>query len=129
MLNVPVHTTYGSMNRGLAISLVSIFAISVFAPFASATGMQACTLNGGTCDTWDKADDGTENQQDWIVGIYEFDLVDTSTINMQMSWGVPPHLLQFPLRFDVSTSASVSYVCDEQVCFQFGYSVLRRRYC
>ena len=88
MLNVPVHTTYGSMNRGLAISLVSIFAISVFAPFASATGMQACTLNGGTCDTWDKADDGTENQQDWIVGIYEFDLVDTSTINMQMSWAL-----------------------------------------
>ena len=88
MLNVPVYTTYGSMNRGLAISLVSIFAISVFAPFASATGMQACTLNGGTCDTWDKADDGTENQQDWIVGIYEFDLVDTSTINMQMSWAL-----------------------------------------
>ena len=88
MLNVPVYTTYGSMNRGLAISLVSIFAISVLAPFASATGMQACTLNGGTCDTWDKADDGTENQQDWIVGIYEFDLVDTSTINMQMSWAL-----------------------------------------
>ena len=88
MLNVPVYTTYGSMNRGLAISLVSIFTISVLAPFASATGMQACTLNGGTCDTWDKADDGTENQQDWIVGIYEFDLVDTSTINMQMSWAL-----------------------------------------
>jgi len=68
--------------------LVSIFAISVLAPFASATGMQACTLNGGTCDTWDKADDGTENQQDWIVGIYEFDLVDTSTINMEMSWAL-----------------------------------------
>ena len=88
MLNVPVHTTYVSMNRRLAISLVSIFAISVLAPFASATGMQACTLNGGTCDTWDKADDGTENQQDWIVGIYEFDLVDTSTINMEMSWAL-----------------------------------------
>ena len=88
MLNVPVHRIYVSMNRGLAISLVSIFAISVLAPFASATGMQACTLNGGTCDTWDKADDGTENQQDWIVGIYEFDLVDTSTINMEMSWAL-----------------------------------------
>ena len=88
MLNVPVHTVYVSMNRTLAFSLVSIFAISVLAPFASASGMQACTLNGGTCDTWDKADDGTENQQDWIVGIYEFDLVDTSTINMEMSWAL-----------------------------------------
>ena len=88
MLNVPAYTVFGSMNRGLAFSLVSIFAISVFAPLASATGMQACTLNGGTCDTWDKADDGTDNQQDWIVGIYEFDLVNTSTINMQMSWAL-----------------------------------------
>ena len=88
MLNVPVYTVYVSMNRTLAFSLVSIFAISVLAPFASASGMQACTLNGGTCDTWDKADDGTENQQDWIVGIYEFDLVDTSTINMEMSWAL-----------------------------------------
>ena len=88
MLNVPAYTVFGSMNRGLAFSLVSIFAISVFAPLASASGMQACTLNGGTCDTWDKSDDGTDNQQDWIVGIYEFDLVDTSTINMQMSWAL-----------------------------------------
>ena len=88
MLNVLAYTVFGSMNRGLAFSLVSIFAISVFAPLASATGMQACTLNGGTCDTWDKADDGTDNQQDWIVGIYEFDLVNTSTINMQMSWAL-----------------------------------------
>ena len=88
MLNVPVYTVYVSMNRRLAFSLVSIFAISVLAPFASASGMQACTLNGGTCDTWDKADDGTDNQQDWIVGIYEFDLVDTSTINMEMSWAL-----------------------------------------
>ena len=88
MLNVPVHTIYGSMNRRLAFSLIFIFVISVFAPLASATGMQACTLNGGTCDTWDKSDDGTQNQQDWIVGVYEFDLVDTSTIDLQMSWAL-----------------------------------------
>ena len=88
MLNVPVYTIDDSMLRRLAISLVCIFTISVFAPLASATGMQACTLNGGTCDTWDKADDGTENQQDWIVGVYEFDLIDTSTINMEMSWAL-----------------------------------------
>ena len=88
MLNDPVHTLIDSMKRKLAISLVCIFTISVLAPFASASGMQGCTLNGGTCDSWDKADDGTENQQDWIVGVYEFDLVDTSTINMEMSWAL-----------------------------------------
>ena len=70
MLNDPVHTLIDSMKRKLAISLVCIFTISVLAPFASASGMQGCTLNGGTCDSWDKADDGTENQQDWIVGVY-----------------------------------------------------------
>ena len=88
MLNVPVHRVIDSMNRRLALSLISIFAISLLAPFASATGMQSCLLNGGTCDTWDKADDGTENQQDWVVGIYEFNLVDTSTIEMEMSWAL-----------------------------------------
>lgn len=76
------------MKSKLAIFLFSLFAISILAPLASATGMQACTINGGVCDTWDKADDGTENQQDWIVGVYEFDLVDTSTIEMEMSWAL-----------------------------------------
>ena len=88
MLNVPVHRVYDSMNRRLALSLISVFAISLLAPLASATGMQSCQLNGGTCDTWDKADDGTENQQDWVVGVYEFNLVDTSTIEMEMSWAL-----------------------------------------
>ena len=88
MLNVPVYRVYDSMNRRLAFSLISIFAISLLAPFASATGMQSCQLNGGTCDDWDKADDGTQNQQDWIEGVYEFDLVDTSTIEMEMTWAL-----------------------------------------
>ena len=88
MLNVPVHRLYDSMNRRLALSLISVFAISLLAPLASATGMQSCQLNGGTCDAWDKADDGTENQQDWVVGVYEFDLVDTSTIELEMSWAL-----------------------------------------
>ena len=76
------------MKSRLAFSLIFLFAISILAPLASATGMQACTINGGVCDTWDKADDGTENQQDWIEGVYEFDLVDTSTIEMEMSWAL-----------------------------------------
>lgn len=76
------------MNRRLAFSLVLIFAISLIAPLASATGMQTCLINSGTCDDWDKADDGTENQPDWIEGVYEFDLIDTSTIEMEMTWAL-----------------------------------------
>ena len=88
MLNVPVYRIYDSMYRRIAFSLIFIFVISVIAPLASATGMQSCTFNGGTCDTWDKADDGTENQPDWVEGVYEFDLVDTSTIEMEMTWAL-----------------------------------------
>jgi hypothetical protein len=88
MLNVPANTTGDSMKSRLALFLSLLFAISVFVPLASASGMQGCTPNGGVCDTWDKSDDGTENSQDWIEGVYEFDLVDTSTINMQMSWAL-----------------------------------------
>ena len=88
MLNVPVYRIYDSMYRRIAFSLIFIFVISVIAPLASATGMQSCTFNGGTCDTWDKADDGTENQPDWVEGVYEFDLVDTSTIQMEMTWAL-----------------------------------------
>ena len=89
MLNVPAHRLTDSMKSRLALFLVLVFSISVFAPLASAAGMQACNDGqGGICDSWDKADDGTSNQQDWIEGVYEFDLVDTSTINMQMSWAL-----------------------------------------
>ena len=70
MLNVPVYRIYDSMYRRIAFSLIFIFVISVIAPLASATGMQSCTINGGTCDTWDKADDGTENQPDWVAVSY-----------------------------------------------------------
>tara|TARA_B100001094_G_scaffold223622_1_gene217800 strand:- start:3070 stop:5994 length:2925 start_codon:yes stop_codon:yes gene_type:complete len=65
-----------------------LFSVSILAPLASAAGMAACTINGGTCDTWDKDDDLTPDQPDWIYGIYEFDLVNTSTINMEMSWAL-----------------------------------------
>ena len=88
MLNVPANTIDDSMKSRLALFLSLLFAISVLTPLASASGMQGCTINGGTCDTWDKSDDGTENSQDWIEGVYEFDLVDTSTINMEMSWAL-----------------------------------------
>ncbi len=76
------------MKSRLAICLIFLFTASILAPLASAAGMAACTINGGTCDTWDKDDDLTPDQPDWIYGIYEFDLVNTSTINMEMSWAL-----------------------------------------
>tara|TARA_B110000914_G_scaffold111135_1_gene97316 strand:+ start:26 stop:3049 length:3024 start_codon:yes stop_codon:yes gene_type:complete len=76
------------MKSRLALFLSLLFVISIFAPLSSAAGMVTCTIGGGICDDWNKAHDGTANQQDWIEGIYEFDLIDTSTINMEMSWAL-----------------------------------------
>lgn len=76
------------MKRSLTPILLAMFLLPAALPFASAAGMVACTLNGGECDTWDKNDDGTANQQDWIEGVYTFDLVDTATINLEMNWAL-----------------------------------------
>ena len=76
------------MRTSLSTLLLAVFLLPVFMPFASAAGMAVCTANGGTCDQWNKAHDGSPNQQDWIEGVYEFDLVDTSTINMEMTWAL-----------------------------------------
>lgn len=89
MLNLPVYRYTVSMKSRLAIFLILLFGISIWLPFASAAEMPACNaVNGGHCDGWDSADDGTPNQQDWIEGVYEFNLVDTSTIEMEMTWAL-----------------------------------------
>ena len=88
MLNVRVEIRLSGMSFRLSGLLVFLFLVPLMLPLASASGMQGCTINGGTCDDWDKADDGTPNQQDWIVGVYEFDLIDTSTIDLEMTWAL-----------------------------------------
>ena len=76
------------MRTSLSTLLLAVFLLPVLMPFASAAGMTVCTANGGKCDEWNKAHDGSPNQQDWIEGVYEFDLIDTSTINMEMTWAL-----------------------------------------
>ena len=88
MLNVLVIMHVTPMRPMLPTLLFAMFILPVFLPAASAGGMLVCGINGGTCDDWDKAEDGTPNQPDWIEGVYEFDLVDTSTINMEMTWAL-----------------------------------------
>ena len=76
------------MRPTLSALMLALFILPAFLPLASAGGMMACSVSAGVCDDWDKADDGTPNQQDWIEGVYEFDLVDTSTIEMEMTWAL-----------------------------------------
>ncbi len=74
--------------RRMSLTLVAIFTLQLLAPIVSATGMQACSNTGGTCDTYDHADDMTPERQDWVEGSYVFDLVSTSTIDLELTWAV-----------------------------------------
>ena len=76
--------------RFLALCFTVFFATPILAPFASADGMTTCDGVPGfsDCDDYDSNDDGTPFQQDWIRGTYDFDLQDTSTIQMTLSWAV-----------------------------------------
>jgi len=87
MLNVLAIMGMTPMQSKLPSLLLALLILPAFLPSASAGGMLACA-GAGVCDDWDKADDGTPNQQDWIEGVYEFDLVDTSTIEMEMTWAL-----------------------------------------
>ena len=100
MLNVPVHRVYDSMNRRLALSLISVFAISLLDHLPVPLECRVCQrmvapVTPGTKPMMVK------NQQDWVVGVYEFDLVDTSTIQMEMSWALREYnrsVLKHPRR-------------------------------
>ncbi|MGA0241186.1 MAG: hypothetical protein ACO3L7_07605, partial [Poseidonia sp.] len=74
--------------RRMSLTLVAIFTLQLLAPIVSATGMQACSNTGGTCDTYDHAEDMTPERQDWVEGSYVFDLVSTSTIDLELTWAV-----------------------------------------
>tara|TARA_B100000459_G_scaffold147453_1_gene117467 strand:- start:10089 stop:13148 length:3060 start_codon:yes stop_codon:yes gene_type:complete len=77
-------------NRFLSLCLVLFFATPLLTPLASADGMTTCDGVPGfsDCDDYDSNDDGTPSQQDWIRGTYQFDLQNTSTIHMTLSWAV-----------------------------------------
>ncbi|MGB2275800.1 MAG: hypothetical protein ACPH5S_02375, partial [Candidatus Poseidoniaceae archaeon] len=45
--------------------LLAMLLLQSMAPFAAATGMSTCSNLGETCDTYDGAQDGTPEQQEW----------------------------------------------------------------
>ena len=74
--------------RITSILLMGCFLIQLFVPFVSAAGMTTCTANSGTCDDYSSAQDGTENQQDWVEGVYVFDLESTSSLQIELTWAI-----------------------------------------
>ena len=75
-------------NDGLSLMLVSMFTLQLLVPIVSATGMSACVGDGTGCDTYDHADDMTPHQQDWVEGIYDFELISTSSIELELTWAI-----------------------------------------
>ena len=73
--------------HGLSLFLVLMFTLQLLAPVVSAAGMQSCG-GGDNCDTYDHDEDLTPNVQDWVEGMYEFDLVSTSSIDLELTWAV-----------------------------------------
>ena len=74
--------------HGLSLMLVSMFTLQLLVPIVSATGMGACAGDGTGCDTYDHADDMTPHQQDWVEGIYDFELISTSSIELELTWAI-----------------------------------------
>ncbi len=77
--------------RFFTLCFTLFFATPILAPFASADGMTTCDsppLGLSDCDDYDSNDDETPFQQDWIRGTYDFDLQDTSTIHLTLSWAI-----------------------------------------
>ena len=67
---------------------MSCFLIQIFVPFVSAAGMSTCSFNSETCDDYSSAHDGTVDQQDWVEGVYVFDLESTSSLQVQLTWAI-----------------------------------------
>ena len=79
--------------QALAHALVFVMMLSIFVPYAAAAGMTSCDKDPGAavdgiCDTYDEADDGTPNFQDWIEGTYEFNMLSTGQIELELTWAI-----------------------------------------
>ena len=91
-MNVPVEPsmmTSSSMrflDSSTAFFAIAFLLLPVFMPLASATGMSSC--GSGTCDTYSDSHDMTPNNQDWVEGQYSFQMVDTSTIDLELTWAL-----------------------------------------
>lgn len=83
-----LHQSHSTSKRVVSLLLMSCFLIQLFVPFASAAGMTSCELNSEICDDYSSAQDGTENQQDWVEGVYIFDLESTSALQVELTWAI-----------------------------------------
>ena len=75
--------------KGVILLMTILLTIHLFIPFVSADGMNTCqAVSSGVCDDYSESHDLTPSQQDWVNGTYDFQLVDTDTITLEMVWAI-----------------------------------------
>ena len=75
--------------KGVILLMTILLTIHLFIPFVSADGMNTCQgVSSGVCDDYSESHDLTPSQQDWVNGTYDFQLVDTDTITLEMVWAI-----------------------------------------
>ena len=80
--------TSGNSSKRMIFLIQSIFLLQIFVPLASATGMTSCSDAGGTCDDYNSVHDLSPDQPDWVNGTYDFKLIDTSNIQLDLTWAI-----------------------------------------
>ena len=68
--------------------MIAMLTMHVFAPFAAADGMSTCEDWGGHCDDYNSLHDLTQTQEDWVNATYDFKLVDSNTIELDITWAI-----------------------------------------
>lgn len=74
----------------LAHVLIGLMCLSIFVPMAAAAGMTSCNtpLVSGICDTYVDSHDGTPDYKDWIEGTYDFTMLGTEQLQLELTWAI-----------------------------------------
>ncbi len=75
------------------VLLMILQTMLVFAPTVSATNPLICGIidfdgTPGECDDWRRGADLTPNSQTWVKSQYDFKMVDTSQVQLEMVWAI-----------------------------------------
>ncbi|MDE0858017.1 MAG: hypothetical protein OSA38_05565 [Candidatus Poseidoniaceae archaeon] len=74
----------------LAHLLIGLMCLSIFVPMAAAAGMTSCNtpVVDGICDTYVDSHDGTPDYKDWIEGTYDFTMLGTEQLQLELTWAI-----------------------------------------
>tara|TARA_B100001564_G_scaffold75913_1_gene60633 strand:+ start:2861 stop:5935 length:3075 start_codon:yes stop_codon:yes gene_type:complete len=75
-------------SKVMILLIQSILLLQIFVPLASAAGMTTCSDLGGTCDDYNSSQDQSPDHPDWVNGAYDFKLLDTSNIQLNLTWAI-----------------------------------------